>query len=187
MTLGNAATAKVRADANFALPNARCTGRGQPAIRRSHLFSDRATRTSDGGSYASASPCLGRSFGDGPSARGRHSVQDPIGKYRMLSGDRRSADRHRMRDLRALGSASHAAADRMQRRLGLPVLHARTRRREGQMRSARVAEYGAVDVARYGDTGNFDGIVCRSLNSGLECHNADGHGFSLSRGRQSVF
>jgi hypothetical protein len=186
MTLGNAATAKVRADANFALPNGRCTGRGQPAIRRSHLFSDRATRTSDGGSYASASPCLGRSFGDGPSARGRHSVQDPIGKYRFKTPSGNIECSVGTGEA-PTDSASHAAADRMQRRLGLPVLHARTRRREGQMRSARVAEYGGVDVARYGDTGNFDGIVCRSLNSGLECHNADGHGFSLSRGRQSVF
>ena len=43
------------------------------------------------------------------------------------------------------------------------------------------------NVMRYSDTGKFGGIVCRSSESGLECRNADGHGFSLSRRRQSVY
>jgi hypothetical protein len=43
------------------------------------------------------------------------------------------------------------------------------------------------NAVRYGDTVKFGRIVCRSSTSGLECRNADGHGFFLSRGRQSVF
>jgi hypothetical protein len=43
------------------------------------------------------------------------------------------------------------------------------------------------DVAEYGRTGRFGDIVCRSSTSGLDCRNADGHGFFLSRRRQSVF
>lgn len=43
------------------------------------------------------------------------------------------------------------------------------------------------NVMRYGDTGKFGGIVCRSSKSGLDCRNADGHGFSLSRQLQSVY
>ncbi|MGD9614798.1 MAG: DUF6636 domain-containing protein [Alphaproteobacteria bacterium] len=44
-----------------------------------------------------------------------------------------------------------------------------------------------VDVAQYGGIGKFGAIVCRSLRSGFECRNVDGHGFFLSRQRQSVF
>jgi hypothetical protein len=43
------------------------------------------------------------------------------------------------------------------------------------------------NVVRYGDTIEFDRILCRSSTRGLVCRNADGHGFSLSRRRQSVF
>jgi hypothetical protein len=43
------------------------------------------------------------------------------------------------------------------------------------------------NVIQYGETAKFGGIVCRSSKSGLECRNTDGHGFSLSRQRQSVF
>jgi hypothetical protein len=44
-----------------------------------------------------------------------------------------------------------------------------------------------VDIVQYGTTVKFGTIVCRSSTSGLECRNADGHGFFLSRGRQSLF
>lgn len=43
------------------------------------------------------------------------------------------------------------------------------------------------NAVRYGGAVRYDGIACRSSTSGLECRNADGHGFFLSRGRQSVF
>jgi hypothetical protein len=43
------------------------------------------------------------------------------------------------------------------------------------------------NAVRYGGAVRYDGIVCRSSTSGLECRNADGHGFFLSRARQSVF
>ena len=43
------------------------------------------------------------------------------------------------------------------------------------------------DVAQYGQTGRFGGITCLSSQQGFECRNADGHGFFLSRKRQSVF
>ena len=38
----------------------------------------------------------------------------------------------------------------------------------------------------YGRTGEVPGISCRSSREGLECRNADGRGFFLSRARQSV-
>ena len=41
--------------------------------------------------------------------------------------------------------------------------------------------------APYGETGHFGQIVCTSSRQGLECRNADKHGFFLSRARQSVF
>jgi len=44
-----------------------------------------------------------------------------------------------------------------------------------------------VEKATYGQTGEFGGITCQSSRKGLECKNADGHGFFLSRKRQSVF
>jgi hypothetical protein len=43
------------------------------------------------------------------------------------------------------------------------------------------------NAVKYGDTVKFGRIVCRSSTSGLECRNADGHGFFLSRGRQAIF
>lgn len=43
------------------------------------------------------------------------------------------------------------------------------------------------DVAEYGQTGRFGAITCLSGREGFECRNADGHGFFLSRKRQSVF
>lgn len=44
-----------------------------------------------------------------------------------------------------------------------------------------------VDIAEYGQTGQFGDITCLSQRTGFECRNADGHGFFLSRRRQSVF
>jgi hypothetical protein len=44
-----------------------------------------------------------------------------------------------------------------------------------------------VEIAPYGETGQFGLITCLSLETGFECRNADGHGFFLSRARQSVF
>jgi hypothetical protein len=46
---------------------------------------------------------------------------------------------------------------------------------------------GGVPVLRYGRTWTLGGVICVSSESGLECRNADGHGFFLSRARQSVF
>jgi hypothetical protein len=51
---------------------------------------------------------------------------------------------------------------------------------------ARAAGSGD-DIAQYGRTGRFGDIVCRSSTRGLDCRNADGHGFFLSRRLQSVF
>jgi hypothetical protein len=45
----------------------------------------------------------------------------------------------------------------------------------------------AFDRAEYGVTGTFGGFRCDSSAKGLECRNLDGHGFFLSRARQSVF
>jgi hypothetical protein len=42
------------------------------------------------------------------------------------------------------------------------------------------------DVA-YGASGDSSGISCLSSRDGLECRNADGHGFFLSRARQEIF
>lgn len=44
-----------------------------------------------------------------------------------------------------------------------------------------------VDVAPYGETGDFGGITCKSERTGFECRNLDGHGFFLSRRTQKVF
>jgi hypothetical protein len=44
-----------------------------------------------------------------------------------------------------------------------------------------------VDVAGYGVSADWGGISCASSREGLDCRNADGHGFFLSRARQSVF
>jgi hypothetical protein len=46
---------------------------------------------------------------------------------------------------------------------------------------------GGVQVLGYGRTWTLGGVICVSSKSGLECRNADGHGFFLSRARQSVF
>jgi len=46
---------------------------------------------------------------------------------------------------------------------------------------------GGYDRAEYGVTGRFGGFTCLSESSGLTCRNEDGHGFSLSRARQTVF
>lgn len=43
------------------------------------------------------------------------------------------------------------------------------------------------DRAEYGVTGEFGGFVCHSSRKGLECRNRDGHGFFLSRAKQTVF
>lgn len=44
-----------------------------------------------------------------------------------------------------------------------------------------------VDIAEYGVTGRFGGITCLSQKNGFECRNSDGHGFFLSRARQTVY
>jgi hypothetical protein len=46
---------------------------------------------------------------------------------------------------------------------------------------------GVDNAVRYGGTVKYGGIVCSSSTSGLECRNADAHGFFLSRRRQSIF
>ncbi|EIE52761.1 hypothetical protein AL036_06105 [Salipiger aestuarii] len=42
-------------------------------------------------------------------------------------------------------------------------------------------------VLEYGQSWDFGGIRCTSSTKGLECRNAGGHGFFLSRARQSVW
>ena len=44
-----------------------------------------------------------------------------------------------------------------------------------------------IDVAPYGVSAAWGGIGCSSSERGLECRNADGHGFFLSRARQSAY
>lgn len=44
-----------------------------------------------------------------------------------------------------------------------------------------------IGVAPYGETGRWGDIACTSERVGLTCRNADGHGFFLSRARQTVF
>lgn len=44
-----------------------------------------------------------------------------------------------------------------------------------------------ITTARYGETRDYKGIRCTSATSGLSCRNASGHGFLLSRRRQSTF
>lgn len=47
---------------------------------------------------------------------------------------------------------------------------------------------GAQGIAHYGEQSGFDpALVCLSTERGLECRNSEGHGFFLSRARQSVF
>uniref|UniRef100_UPI003BAD83FB DUF6636 domain-containing protein n=1 Tax=Stappia sp. TaxID=1870903 RepID=UPI003BAD83FB len=43
------------------------------------------------------------------------------------------------------------------------------------------------DTADYGVTGEFGGFVCQSSRKGLKCNNRDGHGFFLSRAKQTLF
>ena len=43
------------------------------------------------------------------------------------------------------------------------------------------------DRAEYGVTGEFGGFTCHSAQTGLRCQNEDGHGFFLSRRKQSIF
>lgn len=44
-----------------------------------------------------------------------------------------------------------------------------------------------TDIAPYGVTAEFGGITCTSESTGLTCRNRSGHGFFLSRRRQSTF
>ncbi|MFV0301600.1 MAG: DUF6636 domain-containing protein [Paracoccus sp. (in: a-proteobacteria)] len=47
---------------------------------------------------------------------------------------------------------------------------------------------GAFETADYGVTSaDWDGIRCKSSRQGLECWNADGHGFFLSRREQRLY
>jgi hypothetical protein len=46
---------------------------------------------------------------------------------------------------------------------------------------------GGVQVLGYGRTWALGGVICVSSKSGLECRNGEGHGFFLSRARQSSF
>lgn len=43
------------------------------------------------------------------------------------------------------------------------------------------------DIASYGLTGEFGAITCKSERTGLTCRNKSGHGFFLSRRKQSLF
>ena len=43
------------------------------------------------------------------------------------------------------------------------------------------------DRADYGVTGQFGGFTCLSTEKGLDCRNLDGHGFFLSRSRQTIY
>jgi len=43
-----------------------------------------------------------------------------------------------------------------------------------------------TEVARYGQRGTWGRITCLSSERGLECSNADGRGFFLSRARQTI-
>ena len=45
---------------------------------------------------------------------------------------------------------------------------------------------GWDEVAPYGETGRWEGITCTSSRQGLDCRNRAGHGFFLSRARQTV-
>jgi hypothetical protein len=44
-----------------------------------------------------------------------------------------------------------------------------------------------LPVLTYGATWQHNGFTCTSEQSGVTCFNADRHGFSLSRAKQSVF
>ncbi|MEQ8307082.1 MAG: hypothetical protein RIA09_11005 [Hoeflea sp.] len=43
------------------------------------------------------------------------------------------------------------------------------------------------DIAQYGLSADFGSITCKSEKTGLTCRNKSGHGFFLSRRKQSVF
>ena len=51
----------------------------------------------------------------------------------------------------------------------------------------RQSDATGVDVANYGVKADWGDIECMSATSGLECRNADGHGFTLSRKSQTVY
>ncbi|MDO6585349.1 hypothetical protein Q4543_07450 [Salipiger sp. 1_MG-2023] len=51
---------------------------------------------------------------------------------------------------------------------------------------ARPSDPGS-QVLQYGQRWDIGGILCSSSRQGLECRNDSGHGFFLSRARQSVF
>jgi hypothetical protein len=55
------------------------------------------------------------------------------------------------------------------------------------VKCGRTAPDSIDNAVKYGSTVKYEGIACRSSTNGLECRNADGHGFFLSRARQSVF
>jgi surface antigen len=55
------------------------------------------------------------------------------------------------------------------------------------VKCGRTAPASIDNAVKYGGTVKYEGIACRSSTNGLECRNADGHGFFLSRARQSVF
>ncbi len=44
-----------------------------------------------------------------------------------------------------------------------------------------------TDIASYGVSADFGGINCRSETTGLQCTNAEGHGFLLSRRQQRIW
>ncbi|PRY25442.1 hypothetical protein CLV78_102621 [Aliiruegeria haliotis] len=46
---------------------------------------------------------------------------------------------------------------------------------------------GYTDKAPYGVTGEFGRITCQSERTGFQCRNASGHGFFLSRRKQTLF
>lgn len=43
-----------------------------------------------------------------------------------------------------------------------------------------------TDIAGYGQRGTWGGITCLSSERGLDCSNADGRGFFLSRAQQTI-
>ena len=48
-------------------------------------------------------------------------------------------------------------------------------------------DFEVPEKAPYGVTGSWGGIRCLSETTGLQCQNADGHGFFLSRRVQTVY
>lgn len=55
-------------------------------------------------------------------------------------------------------------------------------------RTQPLKNIAAYEQAPYGVKSGFDpDLVCTSSKQGLDCRNADGHGFFLSRARQTVY